>query len=233
MAAPTIGRRRWLPRISATVDWSHPSATGLLHAISGQGIDHVTRFGPSTQLQTPGTTPLGQSFVNGSASQYTEFPSRNNLAAGDLTTIIVQRFNSLPDNNYNNLGFSKGSGREFALYVNGAAGTPGLIRFVHIGSAFNDVTSLGLMTVGVTHVVAVTRTVSSGALVGWVDGARTASASTNTGVATTGSLMRWGTDINGTLRSASDHVFQMFWNRVLSATEIAAFTADPFLLLRY
>lgn len=73
MAAPAIGqRRRWVPRIHARIDWSHPIAVGLQHCLlpvgGNQVIDLVTRRMCTPQVNAiGGSSGYGAGLVSGAS----------------------------------------------------------------------------------------------------------------------------------------------------------------------
>lgn len=229
MAAPTIGRRPGFVRASATVDWSHPLATGLkmyvrpgvsksdlvdgslLTVDGGDVFASSTRFGVAGKAV--GATWARLKFVNF---------SRFDVPTGGGFTMFV-------------CGGVSGSTRGlFAL----EGGTP-IISLSDTGTSVrfrtrNDANSLDDLTAtstGVdTSILCLSGVWAAGAKSLYVDSKAPVTSSSSGSITTFTAGGIYGE--NGSVSPATI-VAAAFWNRALSAGEVAQLHADPFAMLRY
>lgn len=234
--------RRTPPSSSFAIDWSHPIAAGL------------------TFLWLPGLSPLPQHGLVGSEPTY---GTHNAAGLGTRwgASSDKDRWFAVPVNSplyaltwpgtiakvANNISFS-GTG-QWGLIANRSASAPYngfcfVVNSTYHYAAFPSGTSLNTQIMGTSNADSLTRwygqhvwvaTAATGDQRCYVDGIRVNSSTTTlaSGPTMTAPTVTTFGDGNSAPASTSSSTMMAFWSRVLSASEVAEFSADPFCFLRY
>ena len=240
MAAPAIGvRPLWVPNPSSHIDWSHPLAQGLVtFAIPAHAFDYATGLvltqGGTAHAQTnqgPGVTTfsstaywkIGNGVLLGNKSTFSIFAGwkvSSTINGGTGRAIYSERATS---------------GNDICKLTWGTSAE--VLRVVYRDDAgtLTNTNSAGSVPVNTYNVVGTVRT-SDTSFATWINGQRdsTFSPAGMTATFTNANMQRWiGNDAAATTSSCSDGIVNWVacWTRDLSATEIAALTADPFCML--
>lgn len=245
MAAPTIGRRRFAPRATPQIDWSHPLAQSMAFCyVPAVGpVDLVT--GTRATLSgspAPSSSELGAatSFVPGT-SDYLSFALPDAAFLGPVTwlwqgkTRSASRYNSFFHKHA--AGGGNNSPVSF-LTLNGTSPQRLTASRATAAGNRNYDTNSGALTVGVESSVVVTYPT------GDVDVAPTiycnglayaaTGAGTGTGAAVGSSAaLQIGRRADGAVQLDGTVTAVMVWSRAMATNEVVALYADLFQMLRY
>lgn len=229
-----------LRQTRAEINWAHPLSrlmkdcflfdgahVALNHAapghdatVTGAVNSSVTADGPAANL--PGDVNV--------ATNYMSSPHYRNMASGDATyrlRFVPISQDGVAANIHTLIGKSDLTTLELVIAISGI----GAINLVSIGNGGGSlVTPRGNFTVGSVHDLVVTRTVSSGDVSSYQDGAFLATEAALSSLTTGGTQpLKFAVDTSGQgFASAPCHyiAFQA-WDRVLSASEIRWLWAEP------
>lgn len=232
MAAPTIGRRRgWTPR-AATVDWSHPLAAGLkfytMPGVSSSDlVDGSTSTAVAGQVFRNSQTRFGVGGKpNGATWAQASFPNlgRFDVPTGGGSTIFI-----CGGNGPQGQGILEIRGTT-PINAFGQYGGADSITFRTRNDA-NSLDDLVATSAGVdTKIVCASGVWAAGAKSLYVDNKAPVTSSSSGSITGITTAYIFGDTFSV---GPTTLVVVAFWNRALSAGEVAQLHADPFAMLRY
>lgn len=228
MAAPAIGlRRRWTPPLSATIEWTHPLAQGLVTCwwpgVVNDKVDGAVWSGESSTVI--GSGPFGRSRSVTTSAKITRVANPLQQQTGSI--MIVQRLTAAPATDGNGIGNSlNDTTNRWGAHLPYGDST---IYFDIANTSTGRLTYAG-WTWGNWDVFVLTNGATGGQSI-WGNGLRLANDSVATSSGFSGS---WGLGQHAGVSNTNTNQVAILaaWRRELLAGEVAKLTEDPFCFLR-
>jgi hypothetical protein len=229
-----IGQRtRWLPPVTAQIDWAHPLSKGLVISMTADPVDHCGVGATRTGTVPPATTALGRAgYCTGGASidsQYTASVVGPSTAPVPSTVRLIFRAVSWTGSFATLVDKGSGGNRDIGLFVD----TSGNLSYAMFGGRGTGSTMPLGMTAGGTYDLVVSFDGGS-TITGYVNGVRKGTLTVGgTSAAVTAPLVVGRNPSGGGTNGDLNFTLAQVWTRALSATEVAALAAEPFQMLRW